>query len=343
MKYVFSFLLIFISLSLMAQETKENKMYFSLSSGYSLPFSKSTVGSPQAEVGSRILAFTQNTDGSIASSSEKNPFGSRGAGFTINAAYGYHFSKHFGMELEFNYLRSTKILDASRNETYADGRTYFAEQHSYTNMVRFAPMLVVSGNVDKKFTPYAKFGILLPLGGKTVVNVHINDGTGALAHELLPLIAPELAAEIDTSSFANIGIPTDNYITAKTSGQFSLGFTSRFGCSWNISKNWILFGEFQANMLTIKSKDTRYTKFSSNIDPSLVAFAQTQLQSEIKAEYTLYDLPEIVKTIEYQNEITQDSNNSYSNVSRKDEPFEQLTFRDNYNSFGILLGFRYNF
>ena len=253
--------------------------------------------------------------------------------------------------MEFSFLRSTKILDASRDETSVINgvvRNYFAEQHSYTNMFRAAPLLVVSGNPEKKFVPYAKFGVLLPLAGKTIVEVNINDETGELADQLLPILDQDLSDKLngirDSIPFV---IPTESYIKAKTSGAFSVGFTAKMGCNYNINDRWALFGEMEMNMLSIKSNETEFVDFSSKVsNEGLVFLAEQLLGESIQSEFSYYDLPEILRLTQYQNEITETSNNSYDvnapNFDRN-SPYNQVNFRDNYNSFGLMLGFRYKF
>lgn len=344
-KYCVALLSLFLINSVSAQDSNENdsKFYFGFKTGYTIPVAKSTVGSPRSEVGNRILKVDESGKYTF---SEKNPFGSRGAGLTFAGNFGYMFNPTFGIEMEFSFLRSSRILDASKDETSVNGTNYFSEQHSNTNMFRAAPMLVVRANPNKKFVPYAKFGILLPLAGKTVVEVKIKDTTGKLADELLPVLDEALYNDIQHISDSlgiNVAIPTDNYIKAKTAGSFSVGFAARMGVEYNISKNWSVFGELEFNMLTIKAKETKFTEFSSKVsDEGIVAFAETQLGREVKSEYGFSDLPEILKLTVYQNEITEASNSSYD-PTRKNESFDQLTFRDNYNSFGIMLGFRYKF
>ena len=338
-KIILSITLMFFFSALFAQENEsKGKVYFGFNTGYSIPVAKTTVGSPRVEVGKSILEFN-NQDGTY---SEENPFGTRGAGFSLAGNVGYLFTNNFGIEMEFSYLRSSRILDASRNETNSAGRNYFTEQHSYTNMFRVSPMLVVQGNPNKKFTPYAKFGILLPLAGKTVVEVDIIDQTGQSAASLMPVLNEDLYNELVAEGFDGVPIPTESYIKAKTAGSFSVGFTSRIGCNYNINKNWAINAELQMNMLSIKAKETEFVEFNSQVDPTALAFAETALGHEVQGTYTMDDIPEILRLTVYQNEITEDSNTSYNPV-RKDEAFNQLTFRDSYNSFGLAIGFKYTF
>lgn len=323
-------------------------LYFGFKAGYTIPVAKSTIGSPRSEVGDRILV--SSTVGTY-DFSEKNPFGSRGAGAQVAGSVGYMFNNNFGIEMEFSFLRSARILDGSRDETsLINGveRNYFAEQHSYTNMFRAAPLLVVSGNPGKKFVPYAKFGVLLPLAGKTIVEVNIKDETGELADELLPILNRDLSDKLngirDSIPFV---IPTESFIKAKTAGAFSLGFTAKMGCSFNVSERWSIFGEVEMNMLTIKAKETEFVEFSSNVsNDGLIFLAEQLLGESIQSEYGYSDLPEILRVTAYENEITETSNGSYDVNSPsfdKNSPYNQVTFRDNYNSFGIMIGFRYKF
>lgn len=344
MKRILLFCLTLISVhSLIAQETDLGKgVYFGFKAGYTIPAAKTTIGSPRTEVGDRLILSSEE---GTYTESIKNPFGSRGAGTTIAANVGYMFNKNFGIEMEFSFLRSTKILDASRDETIIQNniaQRYFAEQHSYTNMFRAAPMLVVSGDPTKKFTPYAKFGILLPLAGKTIVEVSIDDQTGELAEELMPVLNTELYDSIQSHGLG-IPIPTTSEIKAKTSGAFSVGFAARIGGTYNINDHWGIFGELEMNMLSILAKETEFTEFEAKVPEGLAAVAEGLLGiDDIQYEYGYYDLPEILRLTQYQAEITEASNSDYV-PARKNEPYEQLAFRDNYNSFGIMFGFRYRF
>ena len=319
-------------------------IYFGLKTGYTIPVAKSTIGSPRTEVGNRII-FSSDEGG--FSYSEKNPFGSRGAGIIIAGSVGYMFSENFGLEMELSFLRGTQILDASRDEYVLDTignstRRYFSEQFSYTNMLRAAPMLVVSGDPSKKFIPYAKFGVLLPMAGKTIVEVNINDETGELANDLLPVLNTELADSI-ASKGIYIPIPTISNIKAKTSGAFSLGFTAKFGGAYSINDRWLVFTELEMNMLTVKTKETEFTDFYAEVPEELTIVAETILEIDnIQNIYGFDDIPDILRLTIYEDELTESSNSTYTSA-RKNEPYQQLTFRENYNSFGLLLGIRYTF
>lgn len=348
---IISSLLFFVAFA-QSESVDRSKFYVTFKGGFSIPASKNVIGSPRAEIG-RDIAFIRGSNGVITDQSFKAPFDSRGAGGTIGAAFGYMINENFGVEMELSFVRSTEILNASR-DIDTTGTRFFAEHTSHTKMFRMAPMLVVSGNQSMKIRPYAKFGLLLPFAGGTFSTITFDDRTGVLSENLLPILNPDVyngLNEIRESQeiFRDLVVPTKSSINATTLGAFSLGFASRFGADYQINNKFSIFAELEVNMLTIKAKKTTITKFKSEVsDAQLIALASTEafFGPDFKYIYTLEDLPEIIRVTNYLNEITENSNYSYdvnSSSFNKNKPYDQLTFRDNYNSFGLMIGVKYNF
>ena len=97
------------------------------------------------------------------------------------------------------------------------------------------------------------------------------------------------------------------------------------------------------NMLTVKTKETEFTDFYAEVPEELTIVAETILEIDnIQNIYDFDDIPEILRLTIYEDELTESSNSTYTSA-RKNEPYQQLTFRENYNSFGLLLGIRYTF
>jgi hypothetical protein len=352
----FLFLLFLLPFLLLAQDDVETttykKFYMNVKAGFSIPASKSTIGSPREEIGKEI-SFIRGSNGNISEQSITNPFNSRGAGATFAASFGYMMHENFGIEMELSFLRSTEILNASR-DIDTTGQRFFAEHTSHTKMLRLSPMLVVTGSSNMKVRPYAKFGIILPFAGGTFSSLTFDDKTGALSENLLPIINPDAYQSLneireENEIYRNLIIPTKSSANATTLGQFSVGFATRFGAEFKLNDKLALFGELEVNMLTIKAKKTTITKFKSEIsDAQLIALAQSEqfFGPDFQYIYTLDDLPEIIRITNYVNEITENSNYSYDTNSpnfNKNKGYDQLTFRDNYNSFGILVGLKYSF
>lgn len=347
LKLLIVFLLI-ISLSY-AQEDKQTKFYVDFKTGYSIPVANGSIGSPIEDIGQFIISMRGTQSGQLTSKSVTNPYNSRGAGFTLAGSFGYEISENFGVELEMSFVRSNNIVNASQ-DIDTSGFTFNANHTSHTIMLRATPMLVVSGNKNLKFRPYAKFGLLIPFVGQINSDIQIIDETGTLSRNLLPSLNPELAASIaENNVFAGAAIPTQTNINAVSTGAFSIGFASRIGVAYRLSSKFSIIGEFEMNMLTIKSNKSVIKDFSTVVtNEELVAFASSSENLvNFQSEYNTNDLPEIIRVTNYVDEITEMSNGSYSNIDApgydRNKPREQLNFRDSFNSFGILLGIRYSF
>jgi hypothetical protein len=336
------FLVALISQHLIAQEsTFWNKSAISFKTGFTIPAASTTVGSPREEVGNEFLRINKNGE-----FSQKSSTGSRGAGYSFSGSFSYMFNDNFGVDVELSYLRSSNINDAfiDIDTSNVEGKRYFAEQTSFTKMFRIAPMIVVQGNKEKKFQPYAKFGLLMPLFGATYINMYIDDETGLQAYRLLPVINPG-DIEIMEQNFGIFPpIPTESTVEAKTLGAFSLGFASRFGVNMKVGEKISVFAELESNMLSVKAKNTEVTKFRTEVsNKELADFANS---IGITTVYNTEDIPNIIINTNYVDEVNQNSNRSFdTNAANfdKNKPLEQKSFRDNYNSFGLFVGVKYSF
>jgi len=313
----------------------------SFKTGYTIPAASTTVGSPREEVGNEFLRINKNGD-----FSQKSSTGSRGAGFTFSGSFTYMFSDNFGVDVELSYLRSSNTTDAfiDIDTSSVEGNKYFAEQTSHTKMFRIAPMLIVQGSNEKKFQPYARFGLLMPLFGATYISMYIDDQTGQQAYRLLPVINPGDIEIMEEKFGVFPPIPTESTVEAKTRGAFSLGFASRFGVNMKLGKKIAVFAELESNMLSVRAKDTKVTKFRTEVsNKELADFASS---IGVTTVYNTEDIPSIIINTNYVDEVTQNSNRNFdtnSPNSDKNKPLEQKSFRDNYNSFGLFFGIKYNF
>jgi opacity protein-like surface antigen len=327
--------ILFFTFSLKAQEEgKNSKFSVDFKTGYTFAVAKSGIGSPLETIGQNIVEIEGEK------TSITNPYNTRGAGYTLSGSFGYEITENFGVELEFSFLRSSKILNASQDVVTSSGLVFQAEHNSHTIMLRATPLLVVSANKDLKFRPYAKFGLLIPFYGKIVSNISYNDQLGIIAEDLLPSLNPDLVENVIENENIDISysdIESEANLKANTNGTFSIGFASRLGVAYKVSKNISLIGEMEMNMLTIKSKKTEVKEFQSS----------SSINGVEAASYTVDDLPEIIRQTNYINEITEMSNSSYNDTSlpgyQRDSPKEQLNFRNNFNSFGFTFGVRYSF
>ena len=351
-KFLFSFLFLFTSITIFSQEDKQTfkKHFVNIRAGYSIPVSKSQIGSPRVEVGNTFIDKTSK------SYSEKNSFGSRGAGLNFSLAYGYMITENISIELDFSYIHTLGITDAYNIETNSVKDTlYFGKQTSHTSMFRATPLIGIYASKNLLIRPYAKFGLIVPFYGYTYAKLHIQDKSSASFESLMPLI--DFDAYKKTKALLNtfpvaIPVPTKTFIEAKSEGTFSLGFDARLGAEYNLGDIFVLFAEMNMQMLTVKTKKTIITKFTSTVDDeTLKSIADA---SGIKTVFTELDLPEIIKVTEYLDELNGTENDSYAEAiadiifnensttyKYKDlvnKPLQELNFRDNYNAFGFILG-----
>ncbi len=342
MKKITLLLLISSFLTLSAQEViQSDKHIVSFRFGYSIPVSSSQIGSPRSEIGKTFKETLP--DGTIIS--EKNSYGSRGAGINLSLGYDYMITENISVGIDFSYLHTLGITDAYHIiKNNKDEILYDAKQTSYTSMFRATPMVGVYANKNLLIRPYAKFGLLIPFAGATYAKLDIIDETGMAFEGLMPVIDPELYNEvvaIRLSTGLDVPIPTESHIEASTLGAFSLGFDARLGAEYNILDHLNIFAELNMQMLTIKSNKTTITKFTSGTDENTKGLAKL-LGLEVK-DYNLEDIPEFLRVTQYVEEINTESNTLSSSNYNRDAESNQLNFRNNYNGFGFILGVKYGF
>lgn len=337
-------LLLLNALKAQEETTKSNAkgFYINYGAGYSFPILNSDVSSPRDEVGHYILEATDST------LSQKRSFSSHGAGFQTSLSLGYMFKDYIGVELYMDYFHDTKGIDSRTDETKT-GKRFFAEQSSYTDVFSLTPMIVLSGPSSHKFVPYVKLGVMVPLAGVVTSDLVFDDEQGRLADLMLLVIDPNLQPLLDLSNNLNIPIAMQAEIKAKSYGSASYGFKAVLGCDYQLPKNISLFAACNLNFMDINPKKTEIVKFKAWGDPEMVALVR-DLQANgtlpntftLKDVYTESDLPQQLLLTYYRKEISENTNSTY-NASRRDEPLEQLTFKDPYNAIGLQLGIKYRF
>jgi len=157
---------------------------------------------------------------------QTNIYGSYGQGFNTTLKLGFMFNDNMGLELGVSYLfgaAQTKVKTA----------TSLLEAKS--NGLRLMPQLVY--RLDNGF--YGRFGIIIPVLGKTVATGHDDKWSP------LPGVVP--AAERDYE--------------IETHGSFSIGFAGAIGYNYALSDNMNLFGEIEYIGLSIKSGTATITKY----------------------------------------------------------------------------------
>lgn len=249
-----------------------------------------------------------------------NIYGSYGAGFNGTLKFGYFFDEHIGTELSFGYLHGAEQTKADVSVPAYGMET---DAVAYSRMYRTTLSLVYK----IKNGMYGRFGILVPLGGKTVVEA---DDRRVIEVNVspdpdYPIMAP---ANVATSYELEIhGTPT-------------IGFAGALGYNYALGNNLNLFAELEYLGLAIKSNDSEYVKYNQKVD----IYLPPELGGTIiTTETTLDDLGD-GRYIDYEDTIKVPGDNwvdgdDYDNTKRGVD-FKQSA---PYDSFGFNIGITYTF
>ena len=161
--------------------------------------------------------------------SDKNIYGTIGAGAQFRLCGGYVFAQNFGLELDVNYFIGQKKYAGERTTPSKTDLTY-----AYSRQLRLSPSLFIRANPGL-IQPYIGMGIVLPIIGKTILE--------------------------ETSTTAQ----TNTYKERHVYGSFSLGFESYAGVNirWPNEK-FNLFIECRYSALRIKSKNAELVQWTDS-------------------------------------------------------------------------------
>ena len=168
----------------------------------------------------------------VTATSEANIYASMGQGIPVGLKVGYFFNDNLGVELGMNYFLGSEQTIADVSMTgYTNNAT------AKSNQIRLLPALVYKTDMGI----YGRFGMVVPVGGSTVVKQ--TEVMGATTTEI------EMLA----------------------SGAMSFGFVGSLGYEYELSDNLKLFGELEYVGLSIKAKSSEVTAYSVNGTDQLAA------------------------------------------------------------------------
>lgn len=259
-----------------------------------------------------VPAITRNDNNIVVSA--KTVFGSFGQGGRFSLAGGYMITPYLGIELQFYYFLGTK--EAYGSDMSPNNNSYSRTGFSY--QLRALPSLVIKAPTEK-VQPYARFGVLIPLLGQTILEDQ--------------RYIPALNQTIETQLNIN--------------GKFSVGFESSVGVQYNVTKNIGIYAELTYTGLRIRSQDGEYTKdVTTNSNDGTVTDNLPNRQT-------------ITRYIEFQDEITLESNHNTALLVTGqipadvglfldgqidfDRPLNVLTQTSNFNALSLNVGVQYTF
>ncbi len=193
--------------------------------------------------------------------------GSFGGGIPISLGLGYGFTKHIAFDLGFTYFMGNEVT-TTKYKTFM-GDDYSVKTKGY--QIRVIPQLVLSTGSDNALNFYSKFGLVMPVSGKTTFT---KSGKMVLGYNPI------------TSAF----VVGDVAAGGESSGKFSLGYTGSLGTTFNLSDKLSIFGELQYINLRIKGDKQTITKY------------------EVDGKDKMSDLPTSLKETVFVDQLTEKSN-----------------------------------
>ncbi|MGB1204580.1 MAG: outer membrane beta-barrel protein [Chitinophagales bacterium] len=243
-----------------------------------------------------------------------NNYNTFGGGLNGRLGIGYMFNKHVGLELAFVYVAGSTVTtdNNSLGEEYDNSE-------AYTNRYSALPALVIDAGLEK-ISPYARFGLTLPLGGGT----HGNRESNApwMVSDVIPLLYDSASSFIAVS---------------EAHGQFGIGFNSAFGVNYNISSKIAIFGEVFYEALRIKRGTYEVSEATL-----------TMIDGSTEDVLPLLSLGGAYAYTEYFDEIDDEKLAAHQEAAgaeygTKDYPAWDWVQDSNFASFGFNLGVKFSF
>jgi hypothetical protein len=175
-----------------------------------------------------------------------------------------------------------------------------------------------------KINVFGRIGLVLPITGSRITEVTIKDETGriyslAQGNGFVPFPTWSSTAEVEIT----------------TKGQFSVGFLGSIGIEYPFEDLGLgIFVEAEYQGLTIKAKESEYTKYNAVTRNSVLMIeVPTTLDSRTFAE----------NNINWVEELTEASNAPGNPGFDSNKAADQLSTKVNYSGIGVNLGIRYVF
>jgi opacity protein-like surface antigen len=152
---------------------------------------------------------------------------SLGEAILFNAGAGYRFTKNFAVESNFAYLNGLDVPLYSFNTS-----NYKVAANITNRQILFLPTTVFTIQL-KKFNPYVKVGIMVPLYNQSSMTYKLSSSNGSREYEY------------------------------DIKNQLNLGINGCVGLSYALSKHWEIFVEAEEDNIRSFHKEANMTKQSS--------------------------------------------------------------------------------
>ncbi len=239
--------------------------------------------------------------------------GSYGAGLGLNLNLGYMLSRNFGIDLGISYVLGSKTLI----EEFTDGSSY-DRSYATNKRVTLSPAFIVDAG-SETLSPFARFGLLIPVGGQTDGLRESNDP--AMVSPIITTLFPD-ATGFEAESIAK--------------GQFTVGFTADFGLRYHINEKMSVSGAIG------------YTGLRIHRDTYEVSRADLDLPSGKMDVLSLLSLGGAYAYTQYFDEIDAQELATHraaagDNYGSKEYPAWEVTQGAGFSTFNISLGLGFSF
>jgi hypothetical protein len=235
---LFKPLIVLVTVSLFTHNLSAQELYLNVNAGYAF-------GTGQMNLSTTNVNATSSTYEVVGYS--------LGKGVNTDISIGATFNKNIGAELGISYLIGGKTNASS---VYLDRKEDF---NFAAKMLRFNPSIVIYKGYEK-FKPYAKFGVIVGIGGS-------------------------ISSEYKTAYTAVGGHTLLN--KQKYNGGLASGFSSALGVIYGLNSKFSLFGELTMINLRYSPTKSKYTESTDNGVDRLSTFTVSQKEYEYVKSYTV--------------------------------------------------------
>lgn len=179
--------------------------------------------------------------------------GSLGSGGQFGFAAGYAISDVVNLEVGGQYLLGFNQTSTSTTSTTSSTTI------SYTRQWRVIPQVIFNIG-DSDFQPYTRFGVVVPVGGKTVTEMS------------------------STTTLLGVSSTTDRVLESR--GTFSLGWTSGAGVRKNLGDRSFVYADLGFQSLSIGAKTRSMVMYKVDGRDVLPDLTTAQKETEFVREYT---------------------------------------------------------
>ncbi len=294
--------------------TAQAQFYISARGGYAFSVSSSVaVGSAQS--GNGYI----NIDKGKGIKESANYYGTGGPGLTFALSPGYMFTKHIGAELGIHYFMSEVLPLTDRSEIDPQGaiNVFRVKLSARSNQVRVAPAIVIRGG-GEHFTPYMRFGVLLPVYGSVVLE---SEQYFETSNETLKVSQRDVL-----------------------NGAPSVGYQAAVGVAFSIRKHLELYAEAEIITLSIKAAKLTTVKLDRIVTDKATGETTTYdiNSKDASTGDPLIDVSDLQAV--YKDKIDNGTDNTIANPKfDAKQPRNELSRLANYNSLGVHVGLRYSF